>query len=424
MEDIFQAIKDAFTSISNTQKSFGLVATIVGAFLGKEFFDFIFRKWEKDAAVKKVVSSILSALSLIIILATITFFDILSSHIDFVLYSLFTLFLAYLLYRNRKLNLKIKNNQQQYGQTSSPSPVFKRFEAVFSKKELTYGFVQYRPFFWKDDVTPKGIGYNLLEKIFYNKVKLKQHKYNKGKDGGNWDDIFSDLVQKKFDIIITPLFETRTRIHKFNVTYCSPLFYSNIGIYVRKNDFSNERLSFEEAITFLQDKIKKSSWKPEILKGELSELLILKHFKDVSLGVTENIEITPAGDEDFVKVLQDVNSDNISSGQFAFMEVFKANSIINKLKSAGENLELVNILKDNQLLYPVSFVVRKEDTVLRNLINIRLLEMRNTLDDKGVSELENAIKEIATSSDVQISENDFENIFIQKYDFTKIINNQ
>lgn len=106
------------------------------------------------------------------------------------------------------------------------------------------------------------------------------------------------------------------------------------------------------------------------------------------------------------------------------MEVFKANSIINKLKSAGENLELVNILKDNQLLYPVSFVVRKEDTVLRNLINIRLLEMRNTLDDKGVSELENAIKEIATSSDVQISENDFENIFIQKYDFTKIINNQ
>lgn len=85
---------------------------------------------------------------------------------------------------------------------------------------------------------------------------------------------------------------------------------------------------------------------------------------------------------------------------------------------------MVNILKDNQLLYPVSFVVRKEDTVLRNLINIRLLEMRNTLDDKGVSELENAIKEIATSSDVQISENDFENIFIQKYDFTKIINNQ
>lgn len=423
MEELLNNIKDIFTTISNTQKAFGLVATLVGGFLGKEFFDFALRNWDKDSAAKKLCSSILSVLSLIIILVIITYMKIFGQYLDIILYSIFTCFLVYLLCKNWKLKSKIKTNQQQYGQSASPTPTFKRFEAVFQKRELTYGFVQYRPFFWKDDVTPKGIGYDLLNKIFYGKVTLKQHKYNKGKDGGNWDDIFSDLVNKKFDIIITPLFETRTRIHKFNVAYCSPLFYSNIGIYVRKSDYSKNTLSFDGAIQFLQDKIKDSNWKPEILKGELSELLIQKHFKNISMEDLENVEITPAGDEDFVKVLQDVNSDNLNMGQFAFMEVFKANSIINKLKSSGECLELKNILSENQLLYPVSFVVRKEDTVLRNLINIRLLEMRNTLDNTGVSELEKAIKVIATSSDVQIGEADFESIFIQKYDFTNIITN-
>lgn len=425
--DIFNSIKDFFNQISETQKALGVVATLVTVIWGKDFFDFLLRNWSKESAFKKWLSSILSGVLLIVFLVIITYLNIVIENIDYILYLCLICGIVYLLFKNRKLKLKIKVNQQQYGQTNTPTPTFKRFEEVFKRKELTYGFVQYRPFFWKDHITAKGIGYDLLDKIFYSKVKLKQYAYNKGKDGGNWDDILSDLENKKFDIIITPLFETRTRIHKYSVAYCSPLFYSNIGVYVRSKDFSNGKLTFEEGKKFLQDKIDKSNWKPEILKGELSEQLIQKHFSKVKPEDTLTEKVNPATDDDFTKVLQNVNSDNTDTGQFAFMEVFKANSIINKLSGTDDKLDLINILADNQLLYPVSFVVRKEDTVLRNLINIRLLEMRNTLDEnekrKGneISELEKAIKDIATSSDVQIGEEDFANIFIQKYDFSNII---
>jgi hypothetical protein len=401
-------------------KELGFLFFILGLTLFK-IIDYLLKEKTKESK-RTLISSFLAAGIAIIIILTFAYLDFVIKNLIWIIFSSLSILCFVLFWQNRKLNKQIEKNQQQYGQTNTPIPAFDRFEKVFKDKELIYGFIQYRPFFWKDHITPKGIGYDLLSKIFYGKVKLRQYSYNKGKDGGNWDDIFSDLVNKKFHIIITPLFETRTRIHKFNIAYCSPLFYSNIGIYVRKKDFVTEdKMSFDNAKKTLQEKIDKFNWKAEILKGELSEQLLQKHFKSAYSEEKILEKVIPATDDDFIKVLQDVNSDNTNTGQFAFMEVFKANSILNKLKKAGEELDLVNILDDNQLLYPVSFVVRKEDTVLRNLINIRLLEMRNTLDENGISELEKAIKDIATSSDVQIYDADFAKIFIQKYDFTSII---
>ena len=113
---------------------------------------------------------------------------------------------------------------------------------------------------------------------------------------------------------------------------------------------------------------------------------------------------------DFVNSIKNIATGDKRMEDFTFMEVFKAESII-------ENDEVINILKKNELLYPVSFVVRKQDTVLKNLINLRLLEMRSTLEENTKSELENLIKKIATSDAVQIPEEKFENIFIQSYQF-------
>lgn len=92
---------------------------------------------------------------------------------------------------------------------------------------------------------------------------------------------------------------------------------------------------------------------------------------------------------------------------------FKANSIINQDKAHKNDIKLVNILEDNELLYPVSFVVRKEDTVLRNLINIKLLELRRS------GKLEEIIKNVAKG--VHISDEEFKNIFVQDYDLNKLV---
>ena len=139
-----------------------------------------------------------------------------------------------------------------------------------------------------------------------------------------------------------------------------------------------------------------------------------------------------AGDADFEKVLQKVSRKGKRTGDFIFLEVFKAKNVMKN--SSGINV--INILKDCELLYPVSFVVKKEDTVLKNFINIRLMEMRDTkandsdnlrcnpayppppLDPK-ISELEYVIKLQALKSGIE--EEEFKDIFIQKYDLNKLM---
>ena len=292
-----------------------------------------------------------------------------------------------------------------------PISNFKRFEEI---KELKYGFIEYSPFFWQERHHHKGIGIEVLNRVFENKVKLECCQYNYGENGSNWNTVFEDLCEHTFDIIITPLFETRSRLYSYNISYCSPLFYSNIGIYVNNNLLSDEDrkklpLPFKKAISFIEEKIKKSKWIPEILKGEISESLVNKYHLNSQMPKSQMVQLKPANDSDFITVLKNISSGHKDKGDFTFMEVFKAQSIINSNKV---ETDVFNILRDNELLYPVSFVVRKEDTVLRNLINIRLMELR----DNG--ELKEIIKQVANA--VDINDTMFEGIFIQKYNYEKI----
>lgn len=293
-----------------------------------------------------------------------------------------------------------------------PDPEYPRFEEVKNRKRLTYGFVEYKPFFWKEGLNPRGIGLNVLKSVFeiFPNFKLTECNYEGRQDGSNWGSVFTDLSLDKFDIILTPLFETRTRLYSYNIAYCIPLFYSNIGIYAHKERVQLEKKkNFKEAKQFLLDQIRHSHWQGETIPGEISEILLRKLLKNYGPNNKANNPplILPATDNDFAKVLKNVNDLNLSS-HFVFMEVFKANAIINKHPG---KFQLVNILEDNELLYPVSFVVKKKETVLRSLINLRLIELR----DSG--KLEELIKEETLSAGIK--EEEFENIFVQHYDFSK-----
>lgn len=296
----------------------------------------------------------------------------------------------------------------------TPGPVlYRRFEKIKSKRELTYGYVEYKPFFWKKDhFDHKGIGLEVLKKVFseFDTFELRPYNYPGRKQGNNWSDVFIDLCNKEFDIIMTPLFETRSRLYSYNILYCSPIFYSNIGIYLRKNSFdSGTKLKFSESLDFLKKRMREDGWRAESIPGELSQTLLEKYGLGRSDPSSTKHALPPASDGDFTKVLVNVNKDGGNNGDFVFMEVFKANMILN---SHPGRLNLINILEDDQLLYPVSFVVRKEETVLKNLINIRLLELRKS------GELEKIIKNEALK--VNIKEEEFNEIFIQSYDFEKL----
>lgn len=284
---------------------------------------------------------------------------------------------------------------------------YKRFEDI---KSLKYGFIEYSPFFWKERDTHKGIGIEVLETIFDNKIKLERYKYSYGEDS-NWDNIFKDLEERKFDIIITPLFETRSRLYSHNIIYCSPIFYSNIGLYISNdslNGLDQSKKSFIDAMTFVKKYIDERKWKPEILKGEIAEAIAKKYNLISKIQMPEFSKTKTAKDSDFNSILENMSSGSNEFGDFTFMEVFKAESIIKN----NSNIKVTNILKNNELLYPVSFVLRKEDTVLRNLINIRLLELRENGDLRKVI--------LGIANTINIDENSFDEIFIQKYNLDNL----
>ena len=305
-----------------------------------------------------------------------------------------------------------KLNEFSKKTTKPNNIIYRRFENFAERSNMIYGFVEYKPFFYKEDLDPKGIGNELLKEIFspFQNFKLESFNYPTNQNGNNWENVFIDLCNKSFDVIMTPLFETRSRIYSFNISFCIPLFYSNIGVYVRKNSFGNSnKMSFKETRYFLETKIKNNGWKAEFIDGEISASLIKKYELFENNEKESSTPIYPASDEDFAKALQNVSADGGNRGDFIFMEVFKANSIMNKYPN---KFKLVNILKDNQLLYPVSFVIRKEETVLKNFINLRIMELRKS------GKLEEIIKNEALK--VEIKEDEFQEIFIQKYNFNQI----
>ena len=115
--------------------------------------------------------------------------------------------------------------------------------------------------------------------------------------------------------------------------------------------------------------------------------------------------------DDFSLKLKEVAFDDKNTGEVVFMERFKAESIIDE-----EKLSLVNILQENQLVYPVAFVIHKEETVLRNFINLRIIELRLS------GELQKVIKNNALQIDIT-DEKDIEKVFLQRYDFSLIYEN-
>ena len=207
---------------------------------------------------------------------------------------------------------------------------YKRFEDI-KQDNIKYGYVIYKPFFW-NDMTHKGIGYDVLKEIL-RPLNIDIDTTDKNNyHSSNWSKIFKELEDGKIDIIIIPLFETRRRLNKYNVTFCTPLFYSDIGIYAKNENLPNKKFLFSEAIEF----VKRQNWKGKHLKREISHSLMEKH-KLPSTAITPNVaEFTE--DTYFESIIREINS---GKTDFTFMEVFKAKTIIK-----GQNTSaVINILR-------------------------------------------------------------------------------
>lgn len=321
---------------------------------------------------------------------------------------------------NRIIELEKKNKKPDY-----ESIKYRRFEQIKNKKEIVFGHIDYLPFFKMNQCSgsticsPSGIGYAILEEIFKGiNVKIKEHE-----ESSSWKNIFDRLHKGDYDIIGTPLYETRTRIYEFNLTYCIPLFYSEVGLFIHEDDFSNE-LTLKQ----IKEIIKSDStkWKSPFIEGEISDIIATKaNIKNIKGNVHDD-------SNGFLNLLKKVNKRTEPDFNIVAMEVFKAKSLIrdyNKDKPDKEKLKLVNVLAAKQLLYPVSFAVKKEDTVMRNFINLRIAEIRDRkacsrdaqgkITDVSCSRnLIDIVKDEAYKSGIPYNEVDEQ--FIQYYDFSQL----
>lgn len=241
-------------------------------------------------------------------------------------------------------------------------PTFKRFENI---KKIKYGHIQYRPLLYYGGRAeePMGVGIELLERIF------GSDRIQRSGTKALWSDLVDNLERKKYDIVATPLFETRERSKV--IAFCSPLFYSDIGMYVKTESVLGKvganSQSFDGALEILNNmKLTLAA-----IHGEISGKMAQKYLGDVKVWLTPETATVSS-------LIDAVSGEDEMKCDVAFAEVFQADQT-----SQVINGSVINILQRKQILYPVSFAVRKEEYVLRNYINLRLLEIEESYE-KGV----------------------------------------
>jgi Bacterial extracellular solute-binding proteins, family 3 len=241
-------------------------------------------------------------------------------------------------------------------------PKFRRFEKI---EKVVYGHIAYRPllYYHVTDDAPMGVGITLLEKIFGKEKIVGSLKK------ALWSNLVENLTFKQYDIVATPIFETRERSK--HIAFCSPIFYSDIGMYVKKGSgplghFAKNSQSFED-ITKI---VKKMKLTVVAIEGEISGKMALKYLGLRRDEVKEWLmpETAPVS-----SLISAVNGEEGMECDVAFAEVFQAEQTKPVKKE-----EVINILKPKEVLYPVSFAVRKQDYILKNYINLKLLEIEET----------------------------------------------
>jgi len=295
---------------------------------------------------------------------------------------------------------------------SKTSPFIKRWEEILDQG-IRFGSLHYPPMLDFDNVgDPIGIGIDILKIIFNGKI-------NKEYDRVSWQNLVKVLYEKdnngkfKMDIIATPIFETNERSKL--LSFSLPLFYSEIGLYYNcTNDyFKNlETKAFDKAIDFINNLNKLNVI---CIEGELSHRMIKKHFKGNISRIANKNELS------IQDLLATIIDDTINS-DIVFAETYQAEKLIqNKLEKGEKRFnKLKNLFKERQLLYPVVFTMRREDYVLKNYINLKLIE----LDGPG-SGIIDLIKKSLFSLGENIHDEDLKKYFIREYsNLTNLQENQ
>jgi len=250
-------------------------------------------------------------------------------------------------------------------------------------RNIVYGHIEYTPFlrYEQDKKDPGGFGVYYLNKLL-GSPKLVAAKAE-AKRRSSWDSVFDEMAPGVCDVIATPLFATFDRSSK--VRFSSPLFYSNVGLYMNTDAMAP---SFLEGLSVqnLTERLKENGYTSTNLqflsiKGEISEKLAMKY---AGWLVDERI-----GQFLIASLLSEIASCKLPS-RALFCESYIADQMIEELRRERTEAggppfpDVANVLPAQSILFPVCFAVPYADYELANLLNIRLLQFtqkKSALDE-------------------------------------------
>ena len=280
-----------------------------------------------------------------------------------------------------------------------PDESFSRFEDIFKAGKIKYGFVDFWPTIVPENpvsTAAKGLGVDLLNEVFDSKIVSPKKTYN-------WKTVFDGLIKGEFSVIATPLYDIRER--RQMVDFCSPLFYSDIGVFTSAKNpfFGSIREECQEGCTFSEFIERAGRVQKQLIirgaEGEIHMKLAEKYFPCAMIEKPKDYEYSIASS--IRGLLSDARDDSYFS-DFFFCERAQA-----EMSSEYKSGQIVSLLTPGQLLFPVAFAVRKGEDTLRKFINLRLLG----IDGSNSSGILNML----IASTKKVAENDMTDDQIRSY---------
>jgi len=302
----------------------------------------------------------------------------------------------------RSLEARLKEAQENKEQAISEINLLKRTlnDCIPYKKDskgrwetystVFYGHIDYPPFLRHYRGDPTGPAVELLKKLLEHRSRSVPIDVHHKGGMRNWDSIFDGLVNRDYDVVATPLFATFERSKK--VRFTSPLFYSNIGLYIRKELADQYPEMRSLPADGIKDLIKTRKLDLLSIDGEISQKLAEKYAPGQSR--------KPLGPETALSDLFDEVAKPENGAVAFFCESYFAANLAKEEKK-GTPPMVKNVLGSHEILYPVCFAVRIGDYQLASLLNIRLLELAH---EEGI--LDFLIKLLPTDPDHKLDKSE------------------
>jgi hypothetical protein len=260
--------------------------------------------------------------------------------------------------------------------------------------KIQYGCIAYPGFLSGGGSNdPSGFGVELLRDLFPEEdeqlPRLEMHSRWR-----SWEDVLDGLIDNEYRIVATPLFATFDRAKC--VRFSTPLFYSNIGLYMKAEAAALQGwhdLSFHQ----MSDKIRQTADVGFLaVEGEISNKLASKYVK--------------------VEHLVRKQSGTILSNVFGQIEgsteklAMFCESYFAENQASVRSGHVVNVLKLHEILYPVCFALRAGDYQLANLLNLRILGERRRREP-----LQFLFESLSRSNENRLESHDLAKHFVDKW---------